>query len=718
MDGRLTPEALRAEACAHCGLPVVTRRAPAGPLYCCLGCRLAAAAGGADGARGFLAARLLCATFLAMGVMTASLVLYSTELHARGDEPGLRALLDAGHAALALFSLPVLLLLGVPLLAGAAADLRAGRVRMDGLIVLATAAAFGLSLLHTWRGAGEVYFDTATMVLVLVTFGRRLEAHARAHARDAAAALAECLPRAAHRVPPGGGPAADVPPETLLAGDTCEVRPGEALPADAVVLAGRSEVACAHMTGEEAPRAVGPGDELPAGALDGAGALTVRVLRPAATSSLQRLRALLDAPLPATHLMRLTDRLAGWLAGLSILLAAAAGGWHAVHHDAGTGLRVALSVLLVACPCALGLAVPLAYRALRAALARRGVLVHDAAALERAARVDLVLLDKTGTLTDPCDARAVLLESRPGAGARLAALVAASGHALAPALAGAAGRADGAAPRVDGARLVAGRGASGTLDGLPACAGQPEWLDERGARWATPLAAARARWAGRGGSLVALEQDGEVIALACVEHGLRRGARAAVDALRRDGLQVQVLSGDRAAAAARIGEALDVPARGELSPEDKLDEVRRARAAGHMVLVAGDGVNDAPALREADVGVVVAGTAAARSQAGVELTGEDLRALPLLLSGARTLRRAVRANLGWTLAYNGVLLALAASGRLHPLLAAAAMIVSSLMVSARSWRLLHWAPEPAVRGASSVSQPGQAPVALAAGGVA
>ncbi len=754
-------------ACAHCGLPVrLSRRARSAaaavaaaaahaaadadvnaasaaaataPMYCCVGCRLAAAAGGSGGARGLLEARLLLSAFLAMGVMTFSLVSYGETLHAVGDEPGLAAVRNLGRAALALFSTPVLLLLGLPLLAGAWADLSQRRVRMDGLIVLATFAAFGLSLAHTWTGEGEVYYDTATMVLVLVSFGRRLEAHARAQGRDAATALAECLPRAAHRMARAGYDTApaiampeDVAPEVLSAGDLCELRPGEAVPADVIVVAGGGAVRCAHITGEETPRPVGPGDELPAGALNGETALTVRVLRPVAQSRLARLRELLDAPLPATHLTRLVDRLAGVLAALSITLAAVAGSWFAWHAGAGDGLRVALSVLLVACPCALGLATPLAYRALRTALAKRGLLVHDAAALERCARVDTVLLDKTGTLTDPALARAQITAETPAAVLRLARLVSASGHALASAFAmaapgstaapdttaapGATAASDvAAAPGaslshaaselVDDLRLVPGRGVRARIGGRDCCAGSLSWLESEGVQAGAPFVAERDRLLARGVSIVALAEEGVITALAGIESTLRPGAHAAVADFRRRGLAVLILSGDRQASAASLGSEVGAAALGDLLPEGKLAVLQDARCAGRVTLMAGDGINDAPALRAADVGVALAvGSAAARGQAGVELVADDLHALVDLLDAARALRRAVRVNLTWTLIYNAVLLALAASGHLHPLLAAVAMIVSSLMVSLRSYALLTW--EPPVRNSLSSARAG------------
>lgn len=666
-------------ACAHCGLAVRGAR-PGTPAYCCLGCRMAASIAGGRGELGGLESRLLLSAFLAMGVMTASLVLYGEGL-ASGAEPGLAAVRNAVRGALALVSLPVLLLLAPPMAAGAWADLRAGRVRMDGLIVVAVGAAFATSWAATWTGRGEVYYETATMVLVLVTLGRRLEARARHGARRAWEALAESRPERALRL--AGGGVETVTPDALVAGDRCRVPPHELVPADVTVLSGRGEVTLAHLTGEARARLVGPGERVPAGAVNGEGELLVEVTRPAHAGTLGRLAALVDAPPTLTRTMRWTDRLAGLLVAMATTLALAGGLVHARAAGPGAGLEVALAVLLVSCPCALGLATPLASRATRTRLARRGVLVHDAGALERAARVDLVLFDKTGTLTRP---RPRLVEVACAEGvdperarARMAALVLRSGHPLGEAL----GTPD--VLPLEQVRVEPGRGVRARLPGgVALAAGRPETL---GARWPAPLRARLEELSERGCTLVAHAEDGLVRALAAIEHEVRDDARAAVDALAARGCRLEILSGDREGAARRLGERLGVPARGGLDPARKRALVARARAGGATTMVVGDGSNDAPALREGDVGVVVpSGTGLARHGADVELADEAraLDGLAVLVDEARALRRTVLGNLAWTLAYNAGALALAVTGRLHPLAAAVLMIASSLVVVARS----------------------------------
>ncbi|MCB9898281.1 MAG: cation-translocating P-type ATPase [Planctomycetes bacterium] len=676
--------------CAHCALPMGPsgkRHAAGARVFCCMGCRLASTvAGGEDGPRQFLEARLLLSAFLAMGVMTFSLVLYGEGLSPDGADPGLAAVRNMGRMMLALFALPVLVLLGVPVVQGAWADLRDARIRLDGLMVVAVFAAFGLSLHSTWTGTGEVYYETATMVLVLVTFGRRLEAHAKSRGRDAASLLAGVLPSVAHRVDAEGAED-DVEPGALCAGDLVRVRPGESVPADVLVERGEGEADCAHVTGEHAPLRATAGVELPAGAVVAAAALDARVLRPAGASHLARLVELFDRPVQETRAMRTADRWAGALAALAATLAVVGGLRSGMQSGVDAGLRTALSVLLVSCPCALGLATPLAYRAMRAALARHGVLVHDASQLERAAKVTAIGLDKTGTLTAP-GALDLLWTASPAAAETLRALVRHSGHALAAAVG------DGPAPAGD-LQLVPGCGVLARDGARTSRAGRPGWIDESGARWPD---AARARRAEASGSLIALEQDGVVCALAAVRHRVRPGVERALARLRARGLELLVLSGDGESSTRAACEPLELPWRAGLLPEDKLAVIEGLQREGRVVLFAGDGLNDAPALGAADVGLAMgSGTAAARIRAGVVVPGDDLSALPMLLDAARALSRAVRRNLAWAALYNGVALTLAVLGRLHPIAAAAAMIVSSVAVSVSSHKLLEWQPDASAR---------------------
>ena len=678
-----------AAACSHCGLPTRAPKSPESKTYCCLGCRLASAAtGGKTGAAAaFLEARLLLSAFLSMGVMEFTLVLYGEDLAASPD-PATVALRRLGQIALAIFTVPVLLLLGVPLLRGAYEDLKQGRIRMDGLIVIGTFSAFGLSLHSTILGSGPVYYETATTVLTLVMLGRRLEATVRAEGRDAARHLADALPAKAHVTRPDGL-MEDADPATLRPGDVVVIRPGEAFPADVAIVSGAGPIACDRITGEEAPRETVPGDHVPAGAANGPATFEARVLRPWAEGWLGSVRRLLDAPLPATRMMRQVDRIAGHLAWISIVLAVIAAKLGMDAAGAGEATRRALSVLLVACPCALGLATPLAYRAIRSALVRKGLLVTEVTALEVAPDVKLVILDKTGTLTDPTGALETIGSSL--ALARMARLVESSNHALARAVAPLRVRitvpASGSPADVT---LVPGCGVTGSIAGVHVEAGSPAWI---GSRHTMPpeIRSFCEQALGSGATVINHAEAGIVVAAVSVRPTLRPSARDAVNRLRDSSIVCEIASGDRREATEALARELGIEAAGGLLPEGKQARLAKARAQGQVTMMVGDGINDAPALHAADVSVAMgSGTALARSEAQVEIAGDDLMSLPMLIEAGKELRRVVRGNLGWTFAYNAAALALAVTGRLHPIAAAAAMVISSVVVSIRSARLLRF----------------------------
>ena len=317
------------------------------------------------------------------------------------------------------------------------------------------------------------------------------------------------------------------------------------------------------------------------------------------------------------------------------------------------------------------------------------MLVRDPVALEVAASVDRAVLDKTGTLTEASPS-----EQQYGERAaldRMAELVAESGHALAAALPGDRDLRN--TPRratsFTDLELVPGRGVRASVDRESCLAGRPEWLDEAGARWPEALVAKRRELSGRGVSLVAYAEGDQVVALAGLEHRVRAGANAAVDRLAEMGIALELASGDRAEAVASAADQLGVEASSAMQPVDKVSRLDELRAGGHRVLFVGDGVNDAPALRVADVGVVMgSGTSLARDQAQVELIGNDLGGLVQLVHAAKRLRRVVRMNLAQTVAYNSIALVVASLGYLHPLVAVTAMVLSSLVVSVRSYSLL------------------------------
>ena len=689
---RVAPEPDSQEVCAHCGLPV-GRGAITGSVagergrFCCSGCLLAlqvTRARGDHGAAAALLVRLGLALFFTMNVMMVSMPSYVPFLY--GDAiGGTDGPLFAVLRVLALvLAAPVLALLGWPIARGGWQSLRAGAPTADLLIAMATVAAYVLSVWNTAAGRPQVYVDTACMLLVLVTLGRWLEARARAEAVAAVRAQLAPVPPTVVRL--RAGEARERVDVALLApGDVVEVGPGELLPTDGMVAEGTGGVDESALTGEHAPALRAPGDPVAGGTCSLDGWLRVRVTAPASASAAARLAALvMEAARTRTHGQRVADGVAAVLVPLVTVIALAAALAWGVRDGAARGVLVALAVLVVACPCALGIATPVAVWVGVAAAARRGVVVRSAPVLERLATVRRVLLDKTGTLTGR-HLQLVAVEPAPDSGldgdqllARAAALERGLTHPLARAVTEGAHARGLTVPAAAAVHVVAGQGVRGRLDGEPHAVGSPRFA-------ATELGRLVAVADGAGTPLVVLGA-GRVLGTLRVAEALTATAAQAMAALRGLGLEVGVLTGDQRVDAVLPLLAAHESVLGGLLPEDKLAHVRAARAGG--VMMVGDGLNDAPALAAADVGVAVGGaTDLTRMTADVALLGGDLRALPWAVAHARRVVRVMRQNLVWAFAYNAVAVGVAAAGALDPLIAALAMILSSLAVVANARRL-------------------------------
>jgi P-type Cu2+ transporter len=635
--------------------------------------------------RSDLLLRLGTAAFLSMQVMLFSAGMYAGAF--QGIDPAYDTLFRWLAFALAT---PVLFYSGAPFLRGAVRTARHGAFGMDALVFLGAASAYGYSAVSLLRG-GEVYFDTATMIPTLVLLGRYIEAGARARAAGAISSLVRLTPQTARRRLPDGA-AVEVPVTSLSAGDVVWVVPGERVPVDGIVSEGRSEADESLLTGEPAPVPKGPGAEVIAGSLNGTGALAVRATRTGAATVVARIaRAVEEAQARKAPIQRLADRAVHWFAPLVLAAAAAtAAGWLRGGASFPDALMAGIAVLVVACPCALGLATPLAVLVGSTAAQRLGILVRGGDVMERAAMVRCALLDKTGTLTAgrPRLAQAAGIGIPDGEALRLASsLEACSEHALARAIADAAPPSGRAA--VDGFRAHPGDGVEGCIGGKRHLLGRPEFLRRMGVPASAPAEAAYRRLSEGGGTIVCLSRGDDMVGVFAVEDPLRPEAAAAVAALRSAGVAVGLVTGDaapaaeRAAASAGIGE-VDAG----VSPAGKRDAVRRARASHGAVLFAGDGVNDAPALAEADVGVAMGrGTGVAIESSDATLMTEDLRLLPAFLTLSAATLRVIRQNLAWAFSYNLVAIPLAAAGRLHPIVAAGFMAGSSLIVVGNSLRL-------------------------------
>jgi heavy metal translocating P-type ATPase len=564
--------------------------------------------------------------------------------------------------------------------------LRQLRLRMETLLSVGILAAFGYSVAQAFLGGRHFYFDTACAIVTLVLAGKALERSAKERSARAIAMLHRLLPRKA-RIRAGASERF-VAIEALQPGMVFLVQPGERIPADGTVAAGSSWVDESVLTGEAAPRSRGPGDPVVCGSLNGAGVLEVEVSHAGEDSTLARIVQAVERALAGrSPLERAVDRAARLFIPAVLLLSV---GTLAVCLLSGMAPSVAMlraiAVLAIACPCALGIATPLATTAAVGAASSRGILIRDVAVLETFRRVQVIVLDKTGTVTEG------RFKVRGGSMARLdlaASLESYSGHPLARALVQHA-REQGIAPgTAGGVEARAGMGLAGTVQGLRVAVGNRAMMAAEGVAIPDGLAAQAERWAEEGLTVAFAHVAGESCGCLAFGDRPRPEAQALVLALRAGGMRVVLLSGDSGAATARIGAMLGVDeAVGEVLPGQKADAVRRYQAGGAVVAMVGDGVNDAQALAVSDLGIAMgSGADLAQHAAPIVLLGEDLMRIDATFRLARRTVRVVRQNLFWAFVYNGVGIPLAMAGVLNPIMAAGAMVLSSLSVIGNSLRL-------------------------------
>jgi Cu+-exporting ATPase len=562
----------------------------------------------------------------------------------------------------------------------------------------ATTPGLGQGLSVVSGGAHALYLDVAAGVTTFVLAGRYFEARAK---RSAGAAMRALLALGAKDVEVvRDGAAERIPTGRLVVGDEFVVRPGERVATDAVVLDGRSALDVSMVTGEPVPREVVVGDPVIGGAVNAGGLLRLRATRVGADTQLARMARLVrQAQEEKAGAQRLADRIASVFVPAVLLLAAAtAVGWLLTGHPAGTALAAAVAVLVVACPCALGLATPTALLVGTGRGAQLGVFIKGPTALESTRGVDTIVLDKTGTLTE---GRMRLVEVRPHGAvargtllARAGAVEAASEHPIGAAIAEAARSELGATGPVTQFAALPGLGARGMVDEVAVVVGRARLLAEQGLDVPGELAAQRDELERRGATVVLVGWDGQARGLLAVADTVRPTSAGAVAALRQLGLRPLLVTGDNARTAAAVAAEVgidDVVA--EALPQGKVDVVRRLRADGHQVAVVGDGVNDAAALATADLGIAVGhGTDVAIEAADIVLARDDLLAVPAAVALARRTHRTIRGNLAWAFGYNVAALPLAVLGLLSPLVAAAAMALSSLFVVSHSLRLRRFQP--------------------------
>ncbi|MFD5468446.1 heavy metal translocating P-type ATPase [Kitasatospora sp. NPDC127059] len=622
---------------------------------------------------------------------------------------------------------------GLPFHRAAWTNLKHGAASMDTLVSLGTLAAFGWSCWALFGGhagrpgmhhdfsftigatdpAGALYLETAAAVTVLILLGRHLEARSR---RRAGAALHALLDLGAKDVAVlRDGREVRLPVDLLTVGTHFVVRPGEKVATDGVVVEGSSAVDASMLTGESVPVEVAVGDAVTGATVNAGGRLVVEATRVGADTRLARMARLVeDAQNGKAAAQRLADRISAVFVPVVLLVALATlVGWLLVTSSPTEAFTAAVAVLIIACPCALGLATPTALMVGTGRGAQLGILIKGPEALETTRRVDTVVLDKTGTVTT---GRMALVAVHTAQGVtdaealRLAgALEHASEHPIARAIAQAAADRLGGLPPVQGFRSLPGRGVEGVVDGHAVVAGQEALLADRAHHLPPALARAKREAESAGRTAIAVGWDGEARAVLEVADAVKPTSAEAVTELRALGLTPVLLTGDNTLVAEAVAAEVGIEPQhviAEVLPEDKVATVRRLQAEGKVVAMVGDGVNDAAALAQADLGLALGtGTDAAIEAGDLTLVRGDLRTAADAIRLSRRTLGTIRGNLCWAFGYNVAAIPLAAAGLLNPMIAGAAMAFSSVFVVSNSLRLRRFRPAGAEPSRPEPSRP-------------
>lgn len=598
---------------------------------------------------------------------------------------------------------PVQFVLGARFYKAAWKAVKAGAGNMDLLVALGTSAGFGLSL-YEWAIAApgstpHLYFEASAVVIALVLLGKYLESRAKRQTASAIRALEALRPERALRVV--DGQEQDVTISDLRLNDLVLVKPGERFPVDGEVVEGQSHADEALISGESLPVPKQPGDNVTGGAINGEGRLVIKTLALGTETVLARIiRLVEDAQAGKAPIQKLVDKVSQVFVPVVLVIALATLlGWWFYGAPIETALINAVAVLVIACPCALGLATPTAIMAGTGVAARYGILIKDAEALERAHEVSAVVFDKTGTLTSGTP-QIAHLAALDGDEARLlqaaGALQRGSEHPLAKAVLDACTARNVNVPDVINSQSLTGRGIAGTLAGRRLALGNRRLLDESGL---TPgsLAASATAWENEGRTLSWLIEhspEPRVLGLFAFGDTLKTGAQSAIQQLTARHISSHLLTGDNRGSARVVAQALGITdVHAEVLPADKAASVAQLKKTGVVAMV-GDGINDAPALAAADIGIAMGGgTDVAMQAAGITLMRGDPRLVPAALEISRKTYAKIRQNLFWAFVYNVIGIPLAAFGFLNPVLAGAAMAFSSVSVVSNALLLKFWKPK-------------------------
>nr|WP_307857417.1 heavy metal translocating P-type ATPase [Mycobacterium sp. SM1] len=595
------------------------------------------------------------------------------------------------------FALATLILFygGWPFLRGAAIRARRAAANMDTLVTVGTLTAYGYSTVGLALG-GHHYFETTADIIAFVGLGRYLEARAKRRAGNALRSLLELGAKQARLL--RAGAEVLVPADEVVVGDLMRIRPGEKIPTDGEVAEGASAVDESMLTGESAPVEKTVGDTVAGATMNTSGVLTVRATAVGAQTALaQIVEQVAAARSGRGAAQRLADKVSAVFLPTVIGIAVATlAGWWLIAADPERGLIAAVAVVIVACPCSLGLATPVAIMVGTGRGAKLGILIKGMEALERTRTITTVIFDKTGTLTE---GRMTLTDVRPAEGVdaemllRYAGAVeAGSEHPIGQAITAAARQASEKLPQATQFEALAGRGVRAKVDGVTVWVGGRALLAEAGLTLPTGLADLAHSWEADGKTVVFAGWDGAVRGVLAAADTLKDGAAEVVAELQRMGLTVAMITGDNARTAHAVFDRVGLDTvLAEVLPADKRAEVRRLQQAGQVVAMVGDGVNDAPALAQSDLGIALGtGTDVAIESSDLTLMRGDLAGVPTAIRLSRRIYRTIWQNMGWALGYNAATIPLAAAGLLNPIIAGAAMGFSSISVVTNALRLMRF----------------------------
>ena len=593
----------------------------------------------------------------------------------------------------AILSSAVILGLGLAFHRGMIAQTRNLAANMDTLISLGTLAALFYSLWGMWTGHMHLYFETGAVIAALILLGRYFEARSRGQAGEAIEKLMELGAKTARVI--ADGIERDIPIEQVKVGDMLLVRPGEKIPVDGAVAQGASSVDEAMLTGESMPVAKAIGDEVFGATINLSGAFQMRATKVGQDTVLaQIVRMVSEAQGNKAPIQKLADRVSGIFVPIVLGIAlATAIGWYVVTGDIAQSFVPAVAVLLIACPCSLGLATPTAIMVGTGVGAQRGILIKNGEALERGRKIDVVVLDKTGTLTEGRPSVTHVQAIAPSASAdevlRIAAsLERLSEHPLAQAVVHAARQKNLPGGEVEDFANVAGKGVKGRMDNASVAVGNMRLMQDEGVSLGDAVALVEAHQT-KAETVVVVARDGEAIGIIAIADALKPDAKQAIAELRREGIETVMITGDNSATAQAIAREISIDRFfAEVLPQDKAHHVRRFQDDNKRVAFVGDGINDAPALAQADLGIAVGTGTDIAIEAGniVLVKGSPLKIVEALRLSRLTFRT-IKQNLFWAFCYNIAAIPLAAFGLLNPMIAAGAMALSSVSVVGNSLRI-------------------------------